>query len=40
MIVRRSAEEFLAELEDALRHFRGESSGAVIRRVEPMRRLR
>lgn len=40
MIVRRSAEEFLAELEDTLRHFRGESSGAVIRREEAMRRLR
>jgi Fe2+ transport system protein FeoA len=43
MIARRSAEEFLAELEDILRRYRNESSGAVLREVgsdEAVRRLR
>ena len=43
MIVRRSAEEFLAELEDILSRFRGEGSGNPFKdfsRDEGVRRLR
>ena len=43
MIAIRSAEEFLAELEDIIRRYRDERSGAVLREVgsdEAVRRLR
>lgn len=43
MIAIRSAEEFLAELEDIIRRYRDESSGAVLKEVgndEAVRRLR
>lgn len=43
MIAIRSAEEFLAELEDIIRRYRAESSGAVVKEVgsdEAVRRLR
>lgn len=43
MIARRSAEEFLAELEDIIRRYRNESAGTMLNDVgseEAVRRLR